>query len=73
MPVYGANASHDRFGFGIVEMPTVPSQKIVDTMHGGYGKMKSIVQGFGRKCPSLKKRIRQLNYDLGNRQYGNTG
>ena len=33
MPVYATNAPHDGFGFGIIKMPTVPSQKIIDAVY----------------------------------------
>ena len=46
--VYGADGPYDGFGFGIIEMPIVPRQKIVDTVHSGYGNVKGVVQGLGR-------------------------
>ena len=46
--MYGADASYDRFGFGVIEMPVVPRQKIIDTMHSGHGNVKGVVQGLGR-------------------------
>ncbi len=73
MTVQDANSAHDGFGFGIIEMPEVPGQEIIDSMHGGYGNMKGVVQGIGWKRSSLKKRFGQPNYCLCDRQYGNTG
>jgi hypothetical protein len=43
IPVYGADAAHDRFGFSIRKMPTVPGQEVIDTMDGRYGNVKGVV------------------------------
>ena len=73
MPVYGTDAPHDGFGFGIIKMPTVPGQEIIGAMDGGYGKMKRIIQGLGRKGPPLEKRFGQRDDGFRDWQYGNTG
>jgi hypothetical protein len=43
IPVYGANAANNGFGFSIIKMPTVPDQEIIDTMDSRYGNMKGVI------------------------------
>lgn len=64
IPARGADASNDGLGFGIVEMSEVPGQKIIDTMHSGYGNVQSIIQSLGRKGFSFKKHLGQSRHGL---------
>jgi hypothetical protein len=43
IPVYGANAANNGFGFRIIKMPTVPGQEIIDTMDSRYGNVKGVI------------------------------
>jgi hypothetical protein len=43
IPVHGADATNDRFGFSMVQMPTVPGQEIIDTMDSRYGNVKGVI------------------------------
>jgi hypothetical protein len=43
IPVDGANAANNGFGFSIIKMPTVPGQEIIDTMDSRYGNVKGVV------------------------------
>ena len=69
----GADASNDRLGFGIIKMSEVPSQKIVDIMHGGYCNMQSIIQRLGPKGSPLEKSLGQPHHSLRDWKYGHTG
>ena len=73
MPVYSTNASHDRFSFGIIEMPTVPSEEIIDTMYSGYGNMQGVIQSLRRKGFLLEKCFGQCDNSICNWQYGHIG
>ena len=73
MPLYATYAPHDRFGFGIIKMPAVPSQKIVNTVYRGYGNMQGIVQGLGRQDSSFEKHFGQRHGTPCNGQNENTG
>jgi hypothetical protein len=43
IPVHGADAANDGFGFSIVKMPTVPGQEIIDTLDSRYGNVKGVI------------------------------
>ena len=73
MPVYATNAPHDGFGFSIIKMPTVPGQKIIDSVYRGYGNVQGIVYRLGRQGSFLDKHFGQPNDAFRNRQYRNTG
>ena len=73
MLVYAANAAHDGFGFGIIKMPTVPRQKIIDAVNCGYGNMQGIVQGPGRQGSTLEKNFGQRDDASRYGQYGSAG
>ena len=72
IPASGTDASNDGPGFGIVEMSEVPGQKIIDTVHGGYSNMQSIIQSLGREGFPLEKRLGQSRHGLRDRKYGHT-
>ena len=73
MPVYATNAADDGFGFGIIKMPTVPGQKIINAVYHGHGNMQDIVQGPGGQGFSLEKHFGQRNDAPRNGQYGYAG
>ena len=69
MPVYATNAAHDGFGFGVIKVPTVPSQKIIDVVYRGYGNMQCIVQGLGWQGFPLEKHFGQRDDATCNGQF----
>lgn len=68
MSLQATNGSHDRLGLGIVKMPAIPRQQIVNTVHGGDGKVKRITLGSGRQRSTLEKRAGQRDNRLRDRQ-----
>ena len=68
-----ANSSHDRLGFGVVKMPAIPRQQVVDSMHRGYGKMNGIILCSGRYRPRLQQRLGKRYDWIVDHQYRNTG
>jgi len=48
IPVYGADAAHDGFGFSIIKMPAVPGQEIIDTMDSRDGNVEGVIIAVGR-------------------------
>jgi hypothetical protein len=43
IPMYGADAASDGFGFSIVKMPTIPGQERIDTVDSRYDNMKGVI------------------------------
>jgi len=45
----GTHRPNQWFCLGIVNMPTIPSNKVVNVVHGGNGHVRSVVDGYGRQ------------------------